>query len=654
MSPYELVARGRDQVRHWTFRRHQLRPGRTVAFRAPVRDQRFSAVLSPRVSEEVPASAAQALVRAADGLLEGRWEVLGVSRTDLVAPDWFADPVTGRSAPRDLYAFRIDHRAEDRVGNVKQIWELSRHHHVTVLAAAWFVTGRGAYAERAAEHLRSWWRENPNLSGIHWTSGIELGVRLIAWTWCRRLLDAWPGVRDLFEHNPLALDQLFWHQRYLAAFCSRGSSANNHVIAEAAGQLVAACAFPWFDESAQWRGDAARLLERELERNTFPSGVNRELASDYQGFVAELGLIAALEARAAGHALGDATWTRLCAMLDATAAILDEGSRAPRQGDGDDGRALVLDAPEVSRWSSLLDLGASVFGPLSWWPTPAPSVFGTILAGLGAPARNVSDRPPRRPSHFADAGLTLLRTPRGEVPEIWCRCDGGPHGYLSIAAHAHADALSVEVRYGGIDVLADPGTYCYHGAREWRAYFRSTLGHNTVELAGRDQSQSGGPFLWVRHAGTRVIETTGSSDGEIASWTAEHDGYSDLDPPAIHRRTVHLDRARRRLDIVDRIQTTGAHPLRLAFHLGPSVRAHLADGVAHLEWATRHGAACASMWLPDRLRWMAHRAVVDPVRGWYSAGFGLKQPSTTLIGTGICDRSDGELTTSLRFADRSE
>ena len=54
--------------------------------------------------------------------------------------------------------------------------------------------------------------------------------------------------------------------------------------------------------------------------------------------------------------------------------------------------------------------------------------------------------------------MTILRTAPGAVSEIWCRCDGGPHGYLAIAAHAHADALSIEVRSRGIDVLADPGT----------------------------------------------------------------------------------------------------------------------------------------------------------------------------------------------------
>ena len=81
---------------------------------------------------------------------------------------------------------------------------------------------------------------------------------------------------------------------------------------------------------------------------------------------------------------------------------------------------------------------------------------------------------------------------RADSPEIWCRCDGGPHGFLSIAAHAHADALSVEVRHGGVDILADPGTYCYHGEPEWRTYFQSTIAHNTIEIDGQWQSVRGG------------------------------------------------------------------------------------------------------------------------------------------------------------------
>src|SRR6185437_7952202 len=378
-------------------------------------------------------------------------------------------------------------------------------------------------ARQVADQLRSWWRENPFLSGVNWTSGIEIGIRLISLTWIRRLLDEWPGVADLFERDELAVRQIGWHQQYLSAFKSRGSSANNHVIAEAAGQLAACCAFPWFAESSRWRRKSARLLEDELIRNTFPSGIGRELASDYQCFVAELGLLAAVEAEAAGYPLSDASWQRLCAMVDSGAALLDERLRPPRQGDGDEGRALVLDPPASSRWSTLLAVGDALFGRLDWWPPTTPDAASSIIGALAGPPRNIAGRPAQRPWQFADAGTTLLRTTSRQAPEIWCRCDGGPHGFLSIAAHAHADALSVEVRYGGVDVLADPGTYCYHGEPAWRSYFRSTIAHNTVQLDGRNQSADGGPFMWLRHAnGTEL----GVRDiGDAAEWIAEHDGY---------------------------------------------------------------------------------------------------------------------------------
>ena len=106
---------------------------------------------------------------------------------------------------------------------------------------------------------------------------------------------------------------------------------------------------------------------------------------------------------------------------------------------------------------------------------------------------------------------------------------GARMGTSGIAAHAHADAMSVEVRHGGVDVLADPGTYCYHGEPAWRSYFRSTIAHNTIELDGWSQSGDGGPFLWLHHANGREIEVVDT--GEVAGWTAEHDGYLSLRPP---------------------------------------------------------------------------------------------------------------------------
>ena len=157
------------------------------------------------------------MLAAADRLLRGEWETLGVLRTDLERPDWFRDPVTGRRSDPDRYAFRVDHRSEEETGNVKQVWETLGCSISRCWLGAWALSHDDRYAQRVDEQLRSFWQENLFLSGIHWTSGIELGLRLISVTWIRRLLNDWPGVTDLFEHNGLAIRQIRWHQQYLAA-----------------------------------------------------------------------------------------------------------------------------------------------------------------------------------------------------------------------------------------------------------------------------------------------------------------------------------------------------------------------------------------------------------------------------------------------------
>ncbi|UOX86689.1 heparinase II/III family protein [Amycolatopsis sp. FBCC-B4732] len=702
MGPAEVVGRARHAVvqRQW-------RSALPVAPDWPSHP-RFTAGLPAGVLGKVSAEAVSRLLATADELMAGRAEYFGVVRTDMVSPDWFLDPKTGRRAPSDVYAFDVPYRSEDAVGDIKQIWEPSRHQHLTVLAAAYALTGKPAYATRVAAHLRSWWAENPPLQGPHWVSGIELGIRLLSWVWTRRLLDGWAGAPELFEDNPDFQLQLWHHQNWLATLRSHGSSANNHVIAEDAGLLAAACAFGWFPESAGWRTSATRSLDVQLGRNTFPSGLNAELASEYHGLVLELGLAAALEADAAGTPVPDSTWDVLLRMTDALASIVDNKLHPPRQGDADDGFGLIVDGVSTDRWASLLATGEVLFGRLGWWPPlPGDDVRTPLLASLAARTpRATGVRPGQRPAHLRDAGMTILRSGR-----VWARCDGGPHGFLSIAAHAHADALSVEVRHDGVEILADPGTFCYHGEPQWRSYFRSTLGHNTLELEGRDQSVSGGPFLWTRHAVTKVLDVRTPSDGP-ARWSAAHDGYA----PAVHRRTVELDGEV--LTIVDEVLGEAGAAGRLAFHLGPAVTVMLDGTTAHLRWpapdasaltaeaaASRSGGAAgvpdaaqdarsafhsevgsaeqlgaaadpvvgrvsgslasdsalagagalagsgggvrtAVLELPPELSWSVHRGESEPPLGWYSAGFGRKEPSTTLIGSG----TPGQLTTLLHFS----
>jgi len=79
-------------------------------------------------------------------------------------------------------------------------------------------------------------------------------------------------------------------------------------------------------------------------------------------------VVAAVEAETQGIPLARETWQRIARMLDAGAALLDVAGNAPRQGDGDEGRALVVDDPEREPWAVVLSAGAAALGAGDWWP----------------------------------------------------------------------------------------------------------------------------------------------------------------------------------------------------------------------------------------------------------------------------------------------
>ena len=151
--------------------------------------------------------------------------------------------------------------------------------------------------------------------------------------------------------------------------------------------------------------------------------------------------------------------------------------------------------------------------------------------------------------------------------------------------------------------------------------------------------------MWARHAQAREIEVI--DDGDIARWTAEHDGYASLDPPTVHRRSVLLDRASRSIDIIDEIEG-GSQDVRLAFHLGPEVQVELDESCAALSWPQAATPGAARLELPGVLRWSLHRGETDPILGWYSPGLGRRVPAFTLLGCGRWP-SDAPLATRLEF-----
>jgi len=108
-------------------------------------------------------------------------------------------------------------------------------------------------------------------------------------------------------------------------------------------------------------------------------------------------------------------------------------------------------------------------------------------------------------------------------------CDGGRIGPDYQPGHAHADTLSFELWHEKQPLIVDSGTALYIAGKIRKAQ-RSTAGHNTVTVDGRNSSQ-----VWSAH---RVAERAGitarSFGGDMFS--AAHDGYGKI----IHLRHWHI------------------------------------------------------------------------------------------------------------------
>jgi uncharacterized heparinase superfamily protein len=507
-----------------------------------------------------PSEADGLLDRAAEAL-EGRARFFGYPEVVLAAEPDDADPFTGRRWP-SRYAKRIDYRRDD-VGDPKWIWELNRCQSLPLLAAAWLVSGDRRYALAASDRLESWIDAHPPGRGIAWSSGFEAGIRAIS---LATAVDALRG-SEVLDADRLrkVLVSLWQHARWIERDPSVGSSANNHRIGELVGLIVIGAMAPELRPASRWLDDALESLDQEAERQILADGTSVEQAFSYHVFVLDLLLVAVAALDSAGRSLPPALTAALEHSGDALWAQLGEDEPAPAYGDTDDGRALVVDDGDLRHPRGVAAGIAARLGhakaahvagrldPTAWW------LFGAQGADRLA---QVHPAPGPGSVTLPDCGLTILRWGRRRA-----MIDHGPHGYLSLAAHAHADALRVDLSLGGEQLVVDPGVGSYFARPRLREAFRGTGFHATVLVDDTDSSEPGGPFLWTHHASTRIL----NADAEAGVVIAEHDGYERLEDPVSHRRTVLALGEGESIVVIDRLEARGAHHYSQRWPLHPAL-----------------------------------------------------------------------------------
>jgi len=572
------------------------------------------------------------LVAHAEHVARHRLSFLGLVDAHLGDPiDWNRDHESGRKAPL-RFAPLVDYRDYRVTGDAKVVWELNRHHQLVVLGRAYRVTGDLRYASAVVEQLESWLEQCPFGRGMNWRSPLELAIRLINWVWAIDLIRESGLVTGKFQSRLQRAAYL--HLWEITRKYSRGSSANNHRIGEAAGVFIGSSYFRELDAAGRWRRESRQILGEEIIAQTYSDGGSREQAVGYHVFVLHFFLLAAIVGRKTGEDFPEKYWSRLEQMLEFLGSLSEGGTAPPMIGDSDDG--YVLDLGDSRELRALFCIGAGLFRRAEFrgW---AGSYAEAARWLLGRSGRSEFDALASTPAAellvsraLPESGYYLLQCGhKGRGDRVSAVFDCGELGFKSIAAHGHADALSFTLRAFGSDVFVDPGTYDYFSYPAWREYFRSTRGHNTLVVDGLDQSVMLGPFLWGPRAHARCISWEPAMQG--GKVIGEHDGYARLADPVLHRRTLELDERSRILTIQDDIVGSGSQEIAAYFHLAE-------DALLAVERPNRYriavGGGTVTLEVDARLAVDVLTGSTEPMGGWVSRGYHGKVPSTTLIARG--------------------
>jgi hypothetical protein len=548
--------------------------------------------------------------------------------------NWHRDIFSGNSFPT-IFSKNINIRNNPKVA-AKIVWEINRMQFLPRIALNYRTTGKEFYISQFLRILSSWIDQNPYLRGINWNSNIEVNIRLINWFFCWQILD----IKKLTSENEKVksfveakwIPSIYQHCYYSYHNPSKFSSSNNHLISEYAGLFIASSLWK-FKESEKWIRYSKKGLEKEIIRQ-HSLGINKEEAAEYIQFITDFLLISYVVGENSNNPFSKVYKKELYNILKYICNFLDIKANFPKYGDEDDGKCLVLDFnEEFNNFKSLLTSGAILFK--DFFLKSKSNGFdmkNQLLFGESGKKTLdlVHDRVFSEGTTFYPKEGHFISRKKEEDKEVYLHFDSAPLGFLSIAAHGHADALSFLLHVDGQAIFVDPGTYTYHTEPEWRNYFIGTLAHNTIRINKLNQATIAGPTLWLQHYKCEVLNFQTSDQKDIIK--AKHSGYEKYG--ITHTREVIFDKKSLKIAITDDISSKnqGDFLIELPFHLHPAIDTKALS--SHSFELINKNSRNVYLQIDPKLKTKVIMGQIIPeIIGWYSKSFLQKEPCTTIIGS---------------------
>jgi len=518
------------------------------------------------------------------------------------------------------------------IGDVKLVWEFNKHLHFIRLAQCYALTHDEKYAQEFIAEMTSWLEQNPYEFNHAWTQTLIVSHRAISWTIALGVFIQSPSLTE--EIWQKIFSSLEDHANYIDKYYEIGERSSNHLLGNAAAQIVLCSLFPEITHSSEYLERAQSILEDELKKQIYPDGASYEQSLSYHRVILEFLLLLEL--------LKLKKILKIPAQISQTIKKMAEFLLYATQpngfyqpiSDADGARVFLLDN-DVLDARPYLNLVAILFNNKEFENKDADQSDESGFYINPRQLQKFNNLKPRNPKIvsklFPDSGYAFLRKDWSRTSS-WLFFDCGPVGMgtndpnLELGTHGHSDTLNFGLSLDGQTIITDIGSYVYTTEQPFHQYFRSAKGHNVAIIDDTDQNVLVDyPWTLKQTAQGKNLKSKFDSDMDYVS--GEHTGYQRLEDPVQIKREIFFSKKDNFCLIKDSFKAKGKHKINSLLHLFPWLKAEI---ISQNLVEVKFGQKILKIAILSPVKIKIDEGKTSPVSGWYATDFGKKSPAQVI------------------------
>lgn len=433
-------------------------------------------------------------------------------------PNWFQSPFTQKQVNTGSKEWWQISDFGLSIGDIKQIWELSRFDWVIKLAQQASLSDMSSH-DQLELWLQDWIKSNPPYQGVNWKCGQEASIRVFHLIVAARILNS-------LQHTELGLVELVHiHLQRIAPTLSYAMAQdNNHGTSEAAAMYVGGLFLDRYgtQQGERWADLGRKWLENRVRRLIEADGSFSQYSVNYHRLMLDTLCLSELARQWFNDVRFNQDFYNKAQAATHWLATLVEPltGDVPNLGANDGARLIPLVSADYRDYRPSVVLASTLFCDAipSKLANCSSSSFEVLeWFGLVKPAASF-DLPPCQ--LFEQGGYAVLSNAHAKAVIRYPRLKFRP---------GQNDLLHVDFWLGHENLLRDAGSYSYNCDEPWQSYFPSVVAHNTIQFDEREQMPRISRFLLGAWPSSKFVHAKSFEEGNssftcayIDVWAASH------------------------------------------------------------------------------------------------------------------------------------